>query len=95
MHFGLRAIPAISRRVYSTGKRGSSNPDQIVVWPYGNGDDKSDIYVAAAGRPKIPQNQTHLPYCGMTELLAHLLTSLSVIIRSGGGLTVDCLALTV
>ena len=78
------------------GSGGLSNPDTIVFGPDGNGDDKSDIYVASGEDPGNPAIRQHLPYCGMTELLAHLLTSLSVIIRTRQPMKLaDCLALTV
>jgi sugar lactone lactonase YvrE len=51
------------------GSGGLSNPDQIVFGPDGNGDDKSDIYVASGedpGNPAEPTASAVLRYDGIT-----------------------------
>jgi sugar lactone lactonase YvrE len=51
------------------GSGGLSNPDTIVFGPDGNGDDKSDIYVASGGDPGNPAEPTAsavLRYDGIT-----------------------------
>jgi len=53
----------------SPGSGGLSNPDTIVFGPDGNGDDKSDIYVASGedpGNPAEPTASAVLRYDGIT-----------------------------
>ena len=51
------------------GRGGLSNPDQIVFGPDGNGDDKSDIYIASGDKPENsgePTASAVLRYDGIT-----------------------------